>query len=173
MDRCASRFTVSLIPQATLSDLASFAPAAVSLGGEPAGHGVVGLPTNFLVAASEHTATGTLFDRPVTVRFSPIGVTIAPGDGSQLRTRDTAQSWSSLGLAQFSPTASTHTYTQRGVYTATATIQYSAAVNYGNGWIDVAGVLDIPTSSYSVTVLEARSALVDRTCHEDPSGPGC
>lgn len=172
LNRC-DNFTVSLLPQATIADVASFAPAPSALGGEPAGHGVVGLPTNFLVSAAEHTATGTLFDLPVTVRFVPERVILSPGDGSSLSVRGPGRSWSALGQAAFSPTDTSHTYTARGVYTATAVVQYRAEVDFGRGWRPVTGTLDIPTAGYTIEVLEVRSALVDRTCDEDPAGPGC
>ncbi|QLD12893.1 hypothetical protein [Microbacterium oleivorans] len=164
---------MSLLPQATLADVASFAPTPLSLGGEPAGFGIVGLPTNFVVAASEHTATGTLFDLPVTVRFSPEQVTILPGDGASVSAGLGGASWSSLGQPQFSPTATSHTYSTRGTYAASAVVRYRADVDFGRGWRPVPGLLAIPTAGYTVEVLEARSALVERTCVEAPSGPGC
>lgn len=172
LNRCDD-FTVSLLPQATLADVASFAPTAVPLRGEPAGHGIVGLPTNFLVAASEHTASGTLFDLPVTVRFTPEQVTILPGDGATISAGLGGASWSTLGQPQFSPTATSHTYAARGTYAASAVVRYRAAVDFGRGWRPVPGLLDIPTGGYTVEVLEAHSALVERTCDEAPAGPGC
>lgn len=172
LNRC-DHFTVSLLPQATLADVASFAPVALPLRGEPAGHGIVGLPTNFTVPAAEHTATGTLFDLPVTVRFTPEQVTILPGDGATVSAGLGGASWSSLGQPQFSPTATSHTYAARGTYAASAVVRYRAEVDFGRGWRPVPGLLEIPTAGYTVEVLEAHSALVERTCDEAPSGPGC
>lgn len=164
---------MSLLPVPTMSDVASFAPAPAVLAGEPAGHGIVGLPTNFLVAVGEHTAAGTLFDLPVTVRFTPEYITLRPGDGTYRTTATGGRSWASLGLGQFSPTDTSHTYSARGTYRAGAVVTYSADVDFGRGWRPVAGTLDIPTATYAVEVLEVRSALVERTCAEDPGGPGC
>lgn len=172
LNRC-DNFTVSLLPQATIADVASFAPTPAALGGEPAGHGIVGLPTNFLVTAAEHTETGTLFDLPVTVRFVPERVVLSPGDGTSIQARSPGRAWSALDQAPFSPTDTSHTYTARGTYTATAVVQYHADVDFGRGWRPVTGTLDIPTSRYTVEVLEVHSALVERTCHENPNGPGC
>jgi len=172
LNRC-DHFTVSLLPQATLADVASFAPVTLPLRGEPAGHGIVGLPTNFMVPAAEHTATGTLFDLPVTVRFTPEQVTILPGDGATVSAGLGGASWSSLGQPQFSPTATSHTYAARGTYAASAVVRYRAEVDFGRGWRPVPGLLEIPTAGYTVEVLEAHSALVERTCDEAPSGPGC
>ncbi|MFS0714597.1 hypothetical protein ABC195_11975 [Microbacterium sp. 2P01SA-2] len=115
----------------------------------------------FSVAASQHSATGMLFDLPVTVRFTPDDITIAPGDGSTITVGGTAR------------TPASHTYRSRGGYIATATVRYRAEVDFGRGWRPVTGTLDIPTAGYPVEVLEARGTLVDRTCAEPPAGPGC
>lgn len=172
LNRCDD-FTVSLLPQATIADVASFAPAPAELVSEPAGLGVVGLPTNFIVTATEHTATGTLFDLPVTVRFSPEGVTIAPGDGSRMSSGGGGRSWGELGASQFAPTDTSHTYTERGTYSASAVVHYRAEVDFGRGWRPVPGTLDVATGPHMVRVLEARGTLVERTCDEAPRGPGC
>lgn len=172
LNRC-DNFTVSLLPQATLADVASFAPAPVALSGEPAGHGVVGLPTNFVVEATEHSATGMLFDLPVTVRFSPESVVVSTGDGATVSSATGGGSWTDLGLAQFSPTGTSHTYLARGRYVASAVVHYRAEVDFGRGWRPVAGLLRVPTADYPIDVLEARGALVERTCAESPAAPGC
>ncbi|MBP2419888.1 hypothetical protein [Microbacterium imperiale] len=172
LNRCDD-FTVSLLPQATIADVASFAPAPAELVSEPAGLGVVGLPTNFIVTATEHTATGTLFDLPVTVRFSSEGVTIAPGDGSRISSGGGGRSWGELGASQFAPTDTSHTYTERGTYSASAVVHYRAEVDFGRGWRPVPGTLDVATGPHMVRVLEARGTLVERTCDEAPRGPGC
>lgn len=160
LNRCDD-FTVSLLPQATIADVASFAPQPGALSSQPVGYGVAGLPLDFLIAASQHTATGTLFDLPVTVRFTPDEIVIAPGDGSTRTVAATAR------------TPASHTYRSRGSYVATATIRYGAEVDFGRGWRPVPGALEIPTAGYTVEVLEARGTLVDRVCTEPPSGPGC
>lgn len=159
LNRCDD-FTVSLLPQATIADVASFAPQPAALTSDPAGYAVVGLPVDFAVTASAHSASGTLFDLPVTVRFTPEEIVITTGDGSALTTPST-------------PTATSHVYRDRGTYVASATVRYRAEVDFGRGWRPVPGTLDIPTAGYAVQVLEARGTLVERTCAEPPLGPGC
>lgn len=166
-------YTVEVQRQPTLSDLASFAPASVPLLDEPDGVGIVGMPMNFVVDARPHEQTGTLFDRPVTVRFAPLSVVFTYGDGSSRSAGDGGSTWTALGLAQFSATPTSHAYGARGTYTASATVRYGAAVNFGGGWVAVPGVLEIPTGAMSVQVFEVRTALVDKTCLESPRGPGC
>ena len=53
-------------------------------------------------------------------------------------------------------------------------VQYAASVDFGSGtWRPVAGYVTATTGGYGVQVVEVRTALVDRTCLEDPRGPGC
>ncbi|MFG6493522.1 hypothetical protein [Microbacterium sp. P03] len=161
------------IPEVTLADLASFTPARPSLDGEPAGLGVVGMPTNFVAAASAQDIQGVIFERPVVVRFTPAGFRFSHGDGTTSFSPAGGASWSALGQAQFTPTATSHVYSARGTYVAAATVQYSAAVNFGDGWRPVAGFVEATAGGYEVRVVEVHTALVDKTCLENPSGPGC
>lgn len=166
-------YTVELILRPTLADVASFAPTPVPLVDEPDGVGVVGMPMNFVVDAAVHEQTGELFDLPVTVRFTPASIVILHGDGTSRETATGGRTWAQLRQAQFSATATSHAYGARGTYPAGGIVRYSAAVDFGNGWVAVPGLLEIPTPSTSVQILEVRTALVDRTCAEDPTGPGC
>ena len=54
------------------------------------------------------------------------------------------------------------------------TVQYAASVDFGSGtWRPVSGYVTSTSVGYGVRVVEARTALVDRTCVENPAGPGC
>ena len=170
---CRGNYTVVTYPDVTIDDLASFVPARPSLGGEPAGFGGVGTPTNIVAGASTHTLTGPLLGWDVTVRFRPAGYVFDYGDGSGARTTTGGATWASLGLPQFSPTSTSHVYRERGTYTVSLTLQYSADVDFGSGWRPVPGYVNAPAPPYTLEVLEARTALVDRTCAENPTGPGC
>lgn len=170
---CRGNYEVELLREVTLNDLASFAPDAPPLTGQPAGVAIVGMPANFVVTASTHTVTGELFDLPVSVRFTPASYLFVHGDGTAREARTGGQTWEALGQAQFSATATSHAYGARGTYTAHAAVRYSAAVDFGNGWAPVPGILELSTGGYAVEVLEVRTALVERTCVEDPGGPGC
>lgn len=169
---CGYSYTVVTL-EPTLSDVASFAPDPLALIDEPDGVGIVGMPVNFVVDAAPHEQTGELFDLPVTVRFEPVSVLFVHGDGTSREAADGGRSWAELGLAQFSATSTSHAYADRGTYTASAVVRYAAGVDFGNGWVEVPGLLEIPTSAMSIRILEVRTALVDRTCAEDPTGPGC
>jgi hypothetical protein len=161
------------IPAVTLADLASFVPAAPALVTEPAAAGVVGMPTNVVAAASEHTQAGTLFGRAVTVRFTPSAYLFDYGDGTTARTDTGGASWADLGAAQFTATPTGHAWAARGTYALTVAVEYAAAVDFGGGFTPVAGVLTAAASPQSVTIYEVRTALVAQTCAEDPTGPGC
>lgn len=160
-------------PDVTIADLASFRPATPTLTGQPAGFGVVGMPTNFTAAASEQQLTGTILGWRVVVNFTPAGYIFDYGDGTSQQTATGGATWEQLGQAQFTPTATSHVYRARGTYSTSVTAQYEASVNFGTGWRPVAGYVTSATSGYSVQVVEVRTALVDKTCAERPGGPGC
>lgn len=170
---CRGNYEVAMPPEVTLADLASFRPAAPTLSGQPQGFGVVGMPANVVAAASEQQIAGTILGWAVTVRFVPAAYVFDYGDGTTSRTRTGGSSWEQLGQAQFTPTSTSHTYRARGAYPVSVTVQYIPSVDFGGGWRTVPGVVSASATGYEVRVVEVRTALVDRTCTEDLSGPGC
>jgi hypothetical protein len=173
LNRCIE-YRVVGFPDITLADIASFRPAQPTLGGEPAGFGVVGMPTNLLATASEQHIPGTVLGWDVTVRFEPVAFVFDNGDGTTTRSSTGGASWTSLGQGQFTPTATSHSYRARGTYAVSVTVEYAASVDFGDGsWRTVPGVVRAQAGGYDVRVVEVRTALVERTCAEDPAGPGC
>ncbi|SDH30609.1 hypothetical protein [Microbacterium pygmaeum] len=172
-DRCDLDYTVVGLPDVTLADLVSFVPARPTLRGEPAGVGVVGMPTNVVAAASAQSIPGRLLDHDVVVGFTPVAFRFDYGDGTSQQAPSGGASWADLGQAQFTPTSTSHAYAARGTYVVAVTVLYSAAVDFGTGWRPVAGFVESTTGGYDVRVVEVRTALVDKTCIEYPTGPGC
>ena len=171
---CRDGYAVGLLPQVTLADLASFRPSAPQLTGEPTGFGVVGMPTNLVGEASEQRIPGTILEWDVTVRFVPAEYVFDHGDGTSATASTGGASWDRLGQAQFTPTATSHVYAARGTYPVSVTVRYAASVDFGTGaWIPVDGFVTATSGAYDVEVVEVRTALVDKTCRENPSGPGC
>lgn len=157
----------------TVSDLARFAPREATTVVEPFGIGVVGLPTNFVAPSSVHVVSGELFGHPVQVRFMPTGYVFTHGDGTRTNSASPGRSWDDLGVPQFTRTDTSHVYMERGEYTVSTVVQYTAEVDFGGGWVAVPGILEIPTAGTPVQVYEVRNALVEHDCIEDPTGPGC
>jgi len=171
---CRGGYEVWTPPEVTISDLASFTPARPSFSGEPAGIAVRGMSANFVASASEQHLTGELFDLPVTVRFVPASFVFDYGDGTARTSASGGASWAELGQAQFTHTSTSHAYRERGMFTASVTVRYTAAVDFGSGaWREVPGYVEATAGAYGVRVVEVLTALVDRTCIEDPTGPGC
>ncbi|MEN2741181.1 hypothetical protein ABCS02_25640 [Microbacterium sp. X-17] len=170
---CRGGYEVASLPDVTLADLASFVPDAPSITGEPTGLGVVGMPTNLVAAASEQRLTGTLLGYAVTVRFVPVGFAFDYGDGGTRAATTGGASWSRLGQADFTPTPTSHVYAAPGTYSAHARVDYAASVDFGGGWRPVAGAVRATSAAYDVRIVEVRTALVQRTCLENPRGPGC
>ncbi|MEI3866499.1 hypothetical protein V6S02_05295 [Microbacterium sp. CCNWLW134] len=171
--RCDIDYQVEAPPEVTIEDLASFRPAVPLLGGEPSGFGVVGMPTNVYASASAQEIPGEILGWDVVVRFEPAAYVFSYGDGTTVRSSSGGSSWSALGQPQFTPTATSHVYAERGVYPVAVTVEYTAAVTFGSTWRPVPGVVTSSAGGYEVDVREVRTALVDRTCREDPAGPGC
>lgn len=157
----------------TLEDLASFRPAAPELQSEPDGIGVAGLPVNLVGSASTQEIPGTLFDFAVTVRFTPAQFRFDYGDGAVTTTATGGTSWAVLRAPQFTPTATSHTYRAPGTYRASLSVQYTAAVDFGSGWIPVDGYVTASGGGHGIRIFEARTALVGHTCDQTPHGPGC
>ncbi|UNK69877.1 hypothetical protein [Microbacterium sp. H1-D42] len=161
------------IPEITITDLASFSPEPGILAGEPDNLGVAGLPTNFTTDADVHTQAGELFGFPIQVRFTPATYTFLYGDGES-RASDTAgTSWDDLKQAQFTPTDTSHSYAERGTYDASVDVSYTAEIDLGVGWFPIDGQLTITGATQEIRIYEAHTALVARTCDEQPTAPGC
>ncbi|MFD5215977.1 PKD domain-containing protein [Microbacterium sp. NPDC058345] len=161
------------LPPITITDLASFAPDASTLTAEPDNLGVAGLPANFVATADTHTQDGELFGYPISVRFTPASFTFHFGDGDSLTADSGGQTWEALDLPQFTPTDTSHTYADRGTYTARVDVAYTAEIDLGVGWFPITGQLTTTGPDQAIRIYEAHTALVAHTCTERPQAPGC
>ncbi|MFS0912990.1 hypothetical protein AB3M89_14510 [Microbacterium sp. 179-I 3D2 NHS] len=131
------------------------------------------MPTNFVGTASTTTIPGTLFGIPLTVRFTPATFHFHYGDGTNLTTTTGGRTWTDLHQAQFTPTPTSHVYRERGTYTARVDISYTAEIDLGTGWIPITGTVTADGPPQPIRIFEAHTALVARTCLEQPTAPGC
>lgn len=157
----------------TITDIARFVPTNATVVGEPDNIAVVGLPANFLSSAKTETVPGTILGRALTIRFTPASYAFDYGDGEQRTSTTPGTAWDASGQAQFTPTDTSHVYKQPGTYTVTVTVTYAADVDLGAGWIPINGTLNGPPASQQIRVVKAHTALVQGTCLERPSAPGC
>jgi len=160
-------------PTISITDLVTLTPATATPTADPSNVGIAGLPTNFVTTASVHTRTGTLFGAPLTARFTPVGYDFAYGDGTTAHSTTPGATWDALDQPQFTPTATSHIYTDRGTYDTTVTIHYTAEIDLGTGWIPLTGTLTVPGPTQQIRIYEAHTALVAHTCTEQPTAPGC
>ncbi|GAB2837745.1 hypothetical protein GCM10027024_10630 [Microbacterium insulae] len=171
---CRGNYTVVTVPDVTMADLASFRPATPRLAGEPGGFAIAGMPANLVAAASVEEIPGTVLGWDVVVRFTPVAFEFSHGDGTSAVHPTGGATWQQLGRAQFTPTGTSHVYRERGIHSVNVSVRYTAAVDFGSGtWRPVPGYITATSGGYRVQVVEVRTALVDRTCIEDPLGPGC
>lgn len=155
-------------------DIASFRASAPTLSMEPAGWAVRGLPTNFVAAASVEVITGRLLGFPAEVRFTPVGYAWDYGDGSSGYSASGGVSWAAAGVADFSETATSHVYTERGDHAVTVAVELAAEYRFGGGsWRSIPGTIRVAASAAPVSVKSATTVLVSGSCLEARQGPGC
>jgi hypothetical protein len=158
----------------SVSDIATFRPAVPTLGMEPNGWTVVGLPTNFFASAITHVVSGSLLGFPADVRFTPVGYRWDYGDGATRTSPTGGASWAAQKLPEFSETPTSHIYQARGAHTISPAVVYSAEFRFaGQSWRGVRGTLVVPTPQLTAVAGDAKTVLVDRECSRNPSGPGC
>jgi len=163
-----------VIPAVTVSDVARFAPATPAIRTEPDGVAIVGMPMNVVVAASTQTVAGQLFGLPVSVTFEPVEAVLDYGDGTRHTVPIGGGTWEQLGQPEFTPTPTSHAYGARGTYEVSATVMSAAVADFGVwGTRPVDGLVASAPSTTSVQAVTADTGLVQFTCAENPSGPGC
>ena len=158
----------------TLSDIARFRPAPGIQRMQPDGWVVVGLPANIYSIVDTQIVPGELLGQPADVRFTPIAWQWNYGDGTTATLPTRGGTWHALGLHEFDPTPTSHTYHQPGSYTIRLSIVYRAEYRIaGSPFTPIAGTLTLPANDLHITATGAKTVLVDRDCTQLPRGPGC
>ena len=171
---CGPPACVADAPAVHLSDLASFHPARPGSVDEPNGWAVAGLDTNFVANAPPQVLNGTLLGHRAQVRFTASRYRWSYGDGAARITGDPGAAWAQLGVPEFSPTATSHIYRNRGTFSAQLTVGYSPEYRFGSGpWTPITGLLDLSGARITVIVGDADTVLVGGDCLHNPRGPGC
>jgi hypothetical protein len=82
--------------------------------------------------------------------------------------------WDSLGLREFSPTATSHIYGSEGSFTTSVSVRYGAEYRVGGGaWIPVSGEVSSSATTAVVIVQGADTVLAARDCTANRTAPGC
>jgi len=162
------------LPVPTLNDIAAFRPTPGVDHMEPNGWFVVGLDANFYATGGSSVVPGTLLGYDASVRFTPIRWQWAYGDGTSATKSTRGGTWSSLGIAEFDPTPTSHVYDAAGTYYIDLTIGYRAEYSFnGSSFAPIVGTLWLPANRLVATVGSAKTVLVERDCTVNPAGPGC
>lgn len=163
--------TLPTVIQST--DVANVAPKPGTLTTEPNGWAIMNTPMNAYVTATNHTATSTINSIPVTVTFTPESYEWTWGDGTVTTTEVPGDSWANLGQPNWSETATSHSYSERGTITLSVRIKYSATVSANGKTIPVTGLVTGPATSSPILVVRSDAALVANNCIDAPHDPGC
>lgn len=162
------------IPTVNLSDLVSFRPANPVQGMQPNGWAVVGLPANFVSAVDSETQSGVLLGLPVRIRFAPDSWEWDFGDGEQRTASTGGASWAALRVPEFSETATSHVFRDRGEFTVNLTVRFTAEYQFaGHPWRTIAGTLPVAAGPLTIVSATAKTVLVEKNCIQNPAGPGC
>jgi hypothetical protein len=158
----------------TLSDIATFRPTPGTQFMQPDGWVVPGLDANFIAVTGRHIVNGTLLGQPASVRFTPVAFHWTYGDGQSATRATKGATWQALGVAEFSPTSTSHVYAAEGTYTIRLTIDFAPEYRFaGSAFVPIAGVIPLPANDLHVTVDGAKTVLVEHDCAANPAGPGC
>jgi hypothetical protein len=149
-------------PPTSLSDLASFSPGGSSLVVEPGWWSLPRVPTNIYTQASVQTQPGQLLGWPIEVRFTPKAFNWSYGDGTQRLTLSPGGSW---GGAQFTSTATSHTYRAPGNYSVSLSVEYAVSYRFpGEAFIAIPGTITQNQGSTSIQVLRVSPVLTEAGC---------
>lgn len=141
---------------------------------EPSGWMVVGLHANFFGSAERQVLAGTVLDAPAGVRFTPVSYSWDFGDGQSLMSSSPGSTWASLGLSEFSPTATSHVFSEPGVYKIRLTVIFGAEYRFGaDAFIPLAGTVPSMTNELVALAGDAQTVLVGGQCSSSRQGPGC
>ena len=152
----------SPIPPTSLSDLASFSPSGSSIVVEPGWWSLPRVPTNIYTRASVDTQPGELLGWPIEVRFTPQAFNWSYGDGVTRRTSGPGGSW---GGAQFSSTATSHTYSSPGNYSLSLSVEYALSYRFpGEAFVSIPGTITQNQGTARVQVLRVSPVLTEAGC---------
>jgi hypothetical protein len=163
------------VPAVTIEDLASFAPGPAADELEPAAHiAVRRLPANFVSRATEQVVGGELLGRPVEVRFTPVAFVWETGDGGRVESGTAGATWSALRQDEYTDTATSHRYAERGHFEVRPTVTYAAEFRFdGSAWRPVVGTIDVAGETRQVRVVTVETRLTRGSCLQFPHDTGC
>ncbi len=121
---CRDEFIVTGPPTPSLSDVREFYPASTTISSEPQGWALRGRPFNLIADTTPITRSGTVLGLPTRISFTPTRWNWDYGDGTSQVTDAGGTSWATSGRKRFTPTPTSHTYTTRGDFTVSLSVDY-------------------------------------------------
>lgn len=149
-------------PPTMLSDVASFVPVAPGVVVQPGWWSLPRVPTNIYSPAGRTTQAGELLGWPIEVRFTPVAFVWSYGDGVTRRVLVAGGSW---GGAQFSSTATSHTYRSPGLYRVGLVVEHSVEYRFpGDVFVSLPGLVSTRGGAIDVRVLTVSPVLAHTGC---------
>ncbi len=162
---CRDEITVTGPPTPSMSDVREFYPASTTISSEPQGWALKGRPFNLVADTTPITRSGTVLGLPTQVTFTPTRWNWDYGDGTTQATDTGGISWAASGRKRFTTTPTSHTYTTRGDFTVSLSVDYKVTYQFGNNpWRPIDGTLTIPAGSMPVRVVVGSTVLTTGPC---------
>ncbi len=170
---CRDEITVTGPPTPSMSDVREFYPASTTISSEPQGWALKGRPFNLVADTTPITRSGTVLGLPTQVTFTPTRWNWDYGDGTTQATDTGGISWATSGRKRFTTTPTSHTYTNRGDFTVSLSVDYKVTYQFGNNpWRPIDGILVIRAGSMPVRVVVGSTVLTTGPC-TDASAATC
>lgn len=163
-----------VMPNVTKADIASFRPENPTMITEPRGWAVMGLESNMIAGTRTHNVSGQLLGVPAEVRFTPANFEWNYGDGGSRESFSAGETWATQGLAEFSPTLTSHVYRQTGSFQPSVRVWFSLEYRWGSGtWTGMSGRVSADASAPVLLVVRAANVLVQEPCLSGKYALGC
>ncbi|QTX05639.1 hypothetical protein [Agromyces archimandritae] len=145
----------------SLEDVERYKPAGPGVVSQPEGWGIVDRPVNFVLNAEPHVVAGELLGQPADVRFTPVAFRVNFSDGGAIDSNDAGATWEDLRQDDFTETATSYVFTERGDHQFTPTVLYTAEYRFaGSGWTAIPGGLAIGGDSHPIYIGIIETVLV-------------
>jgi hypothetical protein len=161
-------------PMITIADVTSFSPQQPTLTTEPLGWAIVGLESNMITSTTTHVIAGVLLGAPAQVRFTPVSFDFDYGDGGIRHSSSSGAPWVAQGLAEFSPTPTSHIFQQTGSYRVTVRVGFAIEYRWDvEAWTPLDGRVQATAPAQVVLVVNAANVLVQEACRQGRDALGC
>lgn len=159
------------MPVVTQRDFQSLLVVGSTIRTDSNGFGLRGAHTNFYAESAPQTLTAEMLGQQVSIQAVPAAWTWNYGDGSPARTVNRPGE----PQGEFNEeTATSHIYTETGIYPVNLTTTYRGQYSVNGGpWLPIMGAAQVPSSPVTADIWRTKTKNVAEDCISNPTGWGC